>query len=59
MDFTQPIFDAGIQVMVRDADGQVGLFGALFNWEMLGLVVLAGVILFVIANLMWFFERRD
>jgi polar amino acid transport system substrate-binding protein len=59
MDFTQPIFDAGIQVMVRDADGQVDLFGALFNWEMLGLVVLAGVILFVIANLMWFFERRD
>ncbi len=59
MDFTQPIFDAGIQVMVRDVDGQVGLIGALFNWEMLGLVVLAGVILFVIANLMWFFERRD
>jgi polar amino acid transport system substrate-binding protein len=59
MDFTQPIFDAGIQVMVQDVDGQVGLIGALFNWEMLGLIVLAGVILFIIANLMWFFERRD
>ncbi len=59
MDFTQPIFDSGIQVLVRDKDGPVGLVGALFNWEMLGLIVLAGVILFIVANLMWFFERRE
>jgi polar amino acid transport system substrate-binding protein len=59
MDFTQPMFDSGIQVLVRDEEGPVGLVGALFNWEMLGLVVFAGVILFVIANLMWVFERRD
>ena len=59
MDFTQPIFDSGIQVLVRDEDGPAGLVGALFNWEMLGLIVLAGVILFIIANLMWFFERRE
>jgi polar amino acid transport system substrate-binding protein len=59
MDFTQPIFDSGIQVLVRDKDAPMGLVGALFNWEMLGLIVLAGVILFIIANLMWFFERRE
>jgi polar amino acid transport system substrate-binding protein len=59
LDFSQPMFDAGIQVMVS-ADGHSGgLFEALFNWEMLGLIVLAGVLLFVVGNLMWWFEHRD
>jgi len=59
LDFTQPMFDAGLKVMVA-ADGQsVGLIGALFNLEMLGLVLLAGFILLCVANLMWFFEHKD
>jgi polar amino acid transport system substrate-binding protein len=58
LDFSQPIFDAGLQVMVRSGGTSIGLIGAIFNWEMLGLVVLAGVLLFGVANLMWFFERR-
>lgn len=59
LDFSQPMFDAGIQVMVRSSGGTGGLFGAIFNWEMLGLVVVAGLVLFIVANLMWWFERRD
>ncbi|MFY0614754.1 MAG: transporter substrate-binding domain-containing protein [Hyphomicrobiaceae bacterium] len=59
LDFSQPMFDAGIQVMVHSDGGATGLLGALFNWEMLGLVLLAGLLLFVVANLMWWFERRD
>lgn len=59
LDFSQPMFDAGIQVMVHSDGSATGLFGALFNWEMLGLVLLAGLLLFVVANLMWWFERRD
>ncbi len=59
LDFSQPMFDAGIQVMVHSSGGTAGLFGALFNWDMLGLLVLAGVLLFIVANLMWWFERRD
>lgn len=59
LDFSQPMFDAGIQVMVASDGGGGGLIAALFNWEMLGLLILAGVVLFVIANLMWWFERRD
>ena len=59
LDFSQPMFDAGIQVMVHFDGGTTGLVGALFNWEMLGLLVLAGLLLFVVANLMWWFERRD
>lgn len=59
LDFSQPMFDAGIQVMVHSNGATTGLFGALFNWDMLGLVVLAGLLLFVVANVMWWFERRD
>lgn len=59
MDFSQPMFDAGLQVMVRSDGTSVGLIGAIFNWEMLGLMLLAGLLLFGVANLMWFFERRS
>jgi polar amino acid transport system substrate-binding protein len=59
LDFSQPMFDAGIQVMVHTTGGSSGLIAAIFNWEMLGLVLVAGLILFVVANLMWWFERRD
>ena len=59
MDFSQPMFDAGIQVMVRSDGTRTGLLGALFNFEMLGLVLLAGLLLFGAANLMWWLERRD
>lgn len=59
LDFSQPIFDSGLRVMVRTDGVTSGLLGALFNWDMLGLVVLAGILLFVVANVMWWFERRD
>ncbi len=59
MDFSQPIFDTGLKVMIRTEHSPIGLFGAIFNWEMLGLVALAGCLLFAIANLMWFFERKS
>ncbi|MBU2531811.1 MAG: transporter substrate-binding domain-containing protein [Alphaproteobacteria bacterium] len=59
LDFSQPMFDAGLQVMAAADGGSGGLIGAIFNWEMLGLVVLAGLLLLVVANLMWWFERRD
>lgn len=59
LDFSQPMFDSGIQVLVHSESDSTGLFAALFNWEMLGLLVLAGVLLFIVANVMWWFERRD
>lgn len=57
MDFSQPMFDAGLRVMVVDEGRSVTLIGALFNLEMLGLLLLAAFLLFVCANLMWYFER--
>lgn len=58
MDFSHPIFDSGVQVMVRADGSPTALLAAIFNWEMLVLVAAAAVALFAIANLMWFLERR-
>lgn len=60
MDFAQPIFDAGLQILVPgEGSGQLaGFVGAILNWRMLFLVLAAIVVVFVVGNLMWFFERN-
>ena len=59
MDFSQPIFDSGVQVMMR-ADDSAGLsmLKALFIRQ-IGLAVMAAlVLLFGGGMLMWMFERH-
>lgn len=59
MDFSQPIFDSGVQVMMR-ADDSAGLsmLKALFTRQ-IGLAVMAAlVLLFGGGMLMWMFERH-
>ncbi|MEM1307043.1 MAG: transporter substrate-binding domain-containing protein, partial [Pseudomonadota bacterium] len=58
LDFSQPMFDAGLKVMTPEEGQSVGLFGALFNLEMLGLVALSFLLLFGAANAMWYFEHK-
>ncbi len=58
MDFSQPIFDSGLQVLIRDDGGSGGLLSAILTWEMLGWLAAALGILLAAANLMWLFERR-
>ncbi len=57
IDFSQPIFDSGLQILVPD-HGKVSILSALLTWEMARWVVLGLALLFAIATLMWFFERR-
>jgi ABC-type amino acid transport substrate-binding protein len=60
IDFTQPYFDAGLQIMVRPESGN-RLLEALgsFPWRMAGaLLVVAIAIMFVMANVLWLVERR-
>lgn len=60
LDFSHPVFDAGLQILIPEAGGSsLGVLSAIFTWQMLGWVVLAVVVVFMIANLMWFFERRE
>jgi len=58
LDFSHPIFDAGLQVMVPEQGGSFGMLYALFDWTMLIWVAGAIVSLIVIAQIMWFFERK-
>ena len=58
MDFSQPIFDAGLQVLVREGAGTNGVVAALFNLQILGWLATALAVLLAAATLMWLFERR-
>ena len=60
IDFTQPYFDSGLQIMVR-AEGSNRLLEALdsFPWRMAGaLLMVAIAIMFVMANVLWLVERQ-
>jgi polar amino acid transport system substrate-binding protein len=58
LDFSQPIFDSGLQIMVRQERSAAQAVGALFNWSLLKLVLPALGIIALIGLLMWFFERK-
>jgi polar amino acid transport system substrate-binding protein len=58
MDFTHPIFVAGLQIMVPRDASTGGIWMALFTWD-LGIAILAAVaLLFGGGLLMWLFERK-
>lgn len=58
MDFTQPIFDSGLQILMRERSGSISIVSALLTWQMFSWLAVAGLVLFASATLMWFFERR-
>ena len=58
MDFTQPIFDSGLQIMLQYENVSSSIFGALFTRD-IGLAVLIAIgLLFGGGMLMWIFERN-
>lgn len=57
MDFTQPIFASGVQVMLQDANESNPLFSALFTREIAYAILAAFGLLFGCGILMWVFER--
>ena len=59
MDFTQPIFDSGVQVMMPvDGNAASSVVGALFTAEIDLMVLAALVLLFGGGMMMWLFERK-
>lgn len=59
LDFSQPMFDAGLRIMVRNDGSGASVLSALFDAEILGLLAFATVFLFVVGNVMWLLERRQ
>ncbi len=57
-DFSHPVFDAGLQILIPQEGTGGGVLSALFTWEMAAWILGAVFVIFVIANLMWWFERR-
>ena len=58
MDFSQPIFGSGIKILMPNESSSLGLFSALFTWD-IGLIILSGLALLMCGGmLMWVFERR-
>ena len=57
MDFSLPIFESGLQIMVTQSEG-ASIFKALFTLDILLAVVIAVAALFGGGMLMWVFERR-
>ncbi len=56
MDFSTPIFDSGLQIMASN-DKTNNVLSLLFN-KIVGLTFsIAIIVLFIVANLMWYFEK--
>ncbi len=61
VDFTQPMYDSGLQILVRSGDDDGGLFGVLaglFSRTFLFLLVGLGILLVIVGHIIWLVERR-
>lgn len=58
MDFTQPIYDSGLQVVTTTTNGKPNFLSLI--WDS-GIIIFVGIalgILLIIAHILWFFERN-
>ena len=58
MDFSQPIFRSGVQIMVPFTEDRTGIAAALFTRQIATVVLAALGLLFVVGMIMWAVERK-
>lgn len=62
LDFSQPIIEGGLQILVRDnsaGNGQIpSLFAVLFSKQVLQLLGVMSLVTLIPAHIIWFFERH-
>lgn len=58
MDFSQPIFESGIQILLPSEPGSLARIGGLLTGEILTAILVALGLLFGGGMIMWVFERR-
>jgi ABC-type amino acid transport substrate-binding protein len=63
MDFSQPYYDSGLQIMVATNAARSGNFAGnlsrqFLNWNTFKVVGLVFLVMFLISHLVWWFERR-
>lgn len=58
LDFSHPIYDSGMQIVVSKKERGVGIFRLIWQSGALQLIGAAILVLLVIAHILWFFERN-
>jgi polar amino acid transport system substrate-binding protein len=58
LDFSQPVYDSGLQILVRNNGGSVSIFKLIWRSGALQLIGAAILVLLIIAHILWFFERN-
>src|SRR5436190_2724472 len=63
MDFSQPYYDSGLQILVatnaeRGGNFATNLSGQFFNWNTFKVIGLVLLVMLLISHIVWWFERR-
>lgn len=58
MDYSQPIYDSGLQILTRNEKGNLSYFTIIWESGILKFVLFALFVLLLIAHILWFFERN-
>ncbi len=58
LDFSHPIYDSGLQIIVPHKEGGAGIFRIIWESGALQLIGGAVIVLLLIAHVLWFFERN-
>jgi polar amino acid transport system substrate-binding protein len=63
MDFSQPYYDSGLQILVATTSAQSGNVGSnlarqFLNWNTVKVLGLVLLVMFLISHFVWWFERR-
>ena len=57
-DFSHPIYDSGLQIVVPSVEGRSGLLAIIWASGAVQLIGGAVIVLLIIAHVLWFFERN-
>ena len=57
MDFSQPFFESGLQIMVSGASSEPSIWRVILRWDLLIAILAAFGVLFALGFLMWLAER--
>ena len=62
VDFSHPFYESGLQILVNKSDDSSGsLLGVLktfISWNVIIPMIIVLIVIFIISNLIWFFERK-
>jgi ABC-type amino acid transport substrate-binding protein len=62
VDFSHPFYESGLQILVNKSDDSSGslisILKSLISWNFIIPVIIVLIVIFIMSNLIWFFERK-